>query len=436
MSYGEADDTIFAVSSGFTAAAISVVRVSGPRARDCIASLSSWNASGRTSLRWLRSPRTGALIDQALVLWFPGPGSATGEDIAEFHVHGSPAVRKALLGELAALPGMRPAEPGEFTRRALLNGKLDLSEAEGLADLLAAETSEQHRQAMRQLAGGVGSLVSAWRDDLVTARALVELEIDFSEESIPEQRDAARVRLERLVAAMQIEVGGAIAHERIRDGFEVAIIGRPNVGKSTLLNHIARREVALTSSEAGTTRDVLELRLDIEGLPVTLLDTAGLRDAESDVELRGIERARTRATNADLRVFLVNSIGESADLGVPVVEGDIIAHGKSDLRQPDDGLAVSGTTGDGVGELLATISGALRNRISASSAISGERQRLALSDALAACKSAVHLLAQEAGPELVAEEIRLALAAMDRLVGRTEVESILDDVFARFCIGK
>ena len=386
-------------------------------------------------MQWIRDPETGEAIDHGVVLWFPGPSSATGEDIAELQVHGSAAVRTRLLACLARQPGLRAAEPGEFTRRAIVNQRLDLSQAEGLADLLSAETAEQHRRALEQLGGGIARLVDGWRGRLVDALALLETEIDFADEDLPEQRAVAGLVLAELVSDLDRHLRGAGHAERIRDGFEVAIVGLPNAGKSTLLNALARRDIALTSPEAGTTRDVLEARMDLQGIAVSFLDMAGLRAEAAGVEAAGIARARQRAAAADLRVFLLSDPAELAALGFDPMKEDILVRGKSDLLEDAGGLAVSGLTGAGLSDLLELVHARLRDRVTASGAIAGARQRAAVTAAVEAMAMALQLL-EGGDAEVIAEELRVALTHLDRLTGRTEAESVLDAVFSRFCIGK
>lgn len=430
------DDTIFAVSSGNTVSAISVIRISGALSQSVLQVLGKWDGAGRVKAAWLHDPMTNERLDEGLLLWFPGPRSATGEDVAELQIHGSQAVRTRVIEALGRIPGLRSADPGEFTRRALLNGRLDLSQAEGLADLLAAETIEQHRQAIRQFGGSVAVVADGWRRRLISALALVETEIDFVDEELPDQRLAVVQILSDLRADLARESAASVATDRLRGGFEVAIVGRPNAGKSTLLNALARREVALTSDEAGTTRDVLELRLDLAGLPVTFLDTAGIRDDAVGIEARGVSRARDRAEGADLRVFLVDDVLEVSLLGVAEANDDLVVRAKADLREAGGLLGVSGLTGLGLDTLIDEIVARLRSRNFGTAALVGQRQREAAVAAEAALGAAVDLLTGEDAPELVAEELRVALSAIDRLTGRTEPDSVLDEVFSRFCIGK
>jgi tRNA modification GTPase len=432
-------DTIFAQATGPGRSGIAVIRISGPLALDAAAALAGVRAPDRTAtLCWLRDPGTGERLDQALVLTFAGPRSFTGENLAELHLHGSPAVIRSVLDALGTMPGLRAAEPGEFTRRALMNGRLDLPQVEGLADLLAAETAAQQRQAVAVIGGALTRLAAEWRGALTGALAFVEATIDFADEELPDDVLAAvGTTLATVGDAMRRELQGSRIAERLRDGFEVALVGRPNVGKSTLLNAIAGREAALTSEVAGTTRDVIELRLDLDGLPLTLLDMAGLRAAGGRVEGLGVARARERAAAADLRIFLVDDRGEIGSLGVGFEPGDVAVLAKADLRTGAEGDAVSGRTGAGIDALLARVADVLQQRAAAATTASHARQRSAIEQAASAVARARGEMARAAPRvELAAEEIRAALRALDFLTGRVDVEAVLDVVFRSFCLGK
>lgn len=426
-------DTIFAPASVLGKSAVAVIRVSGPLAFAAAESLARGMVPVRRPvLRWLYETGSDERLDQALVLGFRGPRSFTGEDCVEFQTHGSAAVVAGVLSALGRIGGMRLAEPGEFTRRALLNDRLDLAQVEGLGDLLAAETAAQRKQAIELMDGGLSDLVSGWRAGLLGVLALVEASIDFSDEELPDDLfERSGAELARLETEMRREVQHAAAGERLREGFEVALVGLPNAGKSTLINRLARREIALVSDEAGTTRDVLEARLDLGGLPVTVLDMAGLRDAEG-VEAAGVERARRRAGAADLRVFLVGDEGYVDGLGVALEAGDIVVRAKADR---DDGPGVSGLTGKGVDALLARIGEVLRERLGRGGAISHARQRQATEGAVEAVARARGLLTHGSA-EFAAEELRRAMASLDFLVGRVDVEAVLGVIFASFCLGK
>jgi tRNA modification GTPase len=369
------------------------------------------------------------------VLLFGAGASFTGEDSAELQLHGSTAVVSAVLRALSQIDGLRMAEPGEFTRRALENGCLDLTQVEGLADLIDAETESQRKQAQRVLSGALGQRVEGWRRDLLRAAALIEATIDFADEDVPvDVTPEVSGLVSGLLASLRQEIAGARAAERIRDGFEVAIVGAPNVGKSTLLNALAGREAAITSDIAGTTRDVIEVRMDLEGLAVTLLDTAGLRDSSDQIERIGIERAIARAGAADLRVFLLSHAGE-APMMQPLPE-DIVLVGKSDKLATQEG-AISGKTGAGLDALIAAISSRLAGRAASAGLLIRERQRIALERSITALESVQTALDRSTYlPELVAAELRSAMRALEALVGRIDVESLLDEIFSSFCIGK
>jgi tRNA modification GTPase len=375
------------------------------------------------------------VLDDALVLIFGAGASFTGEDSAELHLHGSIAVVSAVLRALSQIDGLRMAEPGEFTRRALENGCLDLTQVEGLADLIDAETESQRKQAQRVLSGALGQRVEAWRRDLLRAAALIEATIDFADEDVPvDVTPEVSGLVAGLLASLRQEIAGARAAERIREGFEVAIVGAPNVGKSTLLNALAGREAAITSDIAGTTRDVIEVRMDLDGLAVTLLDTAGLRDSSDQIERIGIERAIARAGAADLRVFLLSHPGE-APMMQPLPE-DIVLLGKSDTLAVQEG-AISGKTGAGLDALIAAISSRLAGRAASAGLLIRERQRIALERSITALESVQTALDRNTYlPELVAVELRSAMRALEALVGRIDVESLLDEIFSSFCIGK
>lgn len=428
-------DTIFAQATPPGRAGVAIVRISGPRALAAGEALAGTPVPARVaSLRWLRDPGTRERIDQALVLAFPGPRSFSGEDVVELHLHGSTAVSRAVLASLGALDGLRMAEPGEFSRRALMNGRMDLSQVEGLGDLLVAETAIQRQQALRVMDGAVSRLAQDWRERLVHALAFVEASIDFADEELPaDVLEEVRAIVAATIAAMQQEIAAGRVAERIRDGFEVAIVGRPNVGKSTLLNSLARRDVALTSKVAGTTRDVIEVRMDLGGIAMTLLDMAGLRERAGRVEALGVARARQRAAAADLRIFLVADADEVDLLGVVRRDGDIVVRAKADLRG-DVADGVSGTTGQGVDALLATIADALSERVAGAGTAAELRQRLAIGDSAACLDRALASLPQRV--EVAAEELRGSLRALDFLVGKVDVESVLDVVFRSFCLGK
>ena len=391
----------------------------------------------RPTLCTLRS-ETGDVLDSSLVLAFESGASFSGEKTVEFHIHGSPAVVHSVHTTLARLPGLRHAQPGEFTRRALDNGCLDLSQVEGLADLIEAETEHQRVQALHVMRGGLRNLVDDWRSCLLRAMALLDATIDFpDEDDVPSDvRSDVLCILDDLEAAFRNEIRGSFAAERVRDGFEVAIIGPPNVGKSTLLNALSGREAAITSETAGTTRDVIEVRMDVNGIPVTFLDTAGLRDSGDDVESLGIERARVRAEFADIRLFLTLD-GETSGLGVDCRPKDIICRGKCDILDNGRGVAVSGVTGQGIEDIIGILDEDLSSRVVPSQSAIRERHRDAISGALGCLVAAREQLGRKRGePELVYEELRSCAHALNSIIGRVGVEDVLDEIFASFCMGK
>jgi tRNA modification GTPase len=422
-------DTIHALATARGRAGLAVVRVSGPQAGAvCTALCGSIPPARRASLRNILWRGEG--IDQALVVFFAEGASFTGEAVVEFHIHGGPAVAQALLRALAESGLSRLAQAGEFTRRALDNGVLDLTQVEGLADLIDAETEAQRKQALRVLSGQIGQRVAGWRARLVRAAALIEATIDFADEDVPvDVTPEVRDLLQGLLVEIEREAAAVAQAERIRDGFEVAILGAPNAGKSTLLNRLAGREAAITSEIAGTTRDVIEVRMDLDGLAVTLLDTAGLRDSDDPVEREGIRRAVDRAEAADLRIFL----GPDPGLVAPR-DGDLFVAAKADLVGAA-GLAVSGKTGAGIDALLAEISRGLSDKVAGAGIMVRERHRLALEQGAGAIRVVLAGIGK-ALPEIAAEELRRAIRALDALVGRVDVDELLGEIFASFCIGK
>jgi tRNA modification GTPase len=429
-------DTIFAPATGSGRAGICVIRLSGPDVRSVLDALAGGPPPPRRlSLRALRHPETGDILDRALVAWFPAPNSYTGEDGAELHIHGGFAVRAAVLRALADQPGCRPAGPGEFTRRAFLNGRLDLSAVEGLADLIDAETETQRRQAQRQLEGALGGEVERWRERLIEALALLEASLDFSDEGdLPTGLEAQALAIvQDLSAALARALDDNHRGERLRDGFVVVIAGPPNAGKSTLLNALARREVAIVSEIPGTTRDAIEVRCDLHGLPVTFVDTAGLRETDDPIESEGVARARARADAADLVLRLVPPDDAGAD-GPGLRVGT-----KTDLPYPHCAgldLAVSAQTGQGLDALLARVKVEAEAALGAGDAvITRERHRRALERARDALLRAGPTL-KRGEAELGTEDVRLALRALGEITGRVDVEQVLDRLFGSFCIGK
>lgn len=424
-------DTIFAQASAPGRAGVSVIRISGPSARDALLDLAGRVPTPRrASVMDLHGPD--GLLDSALVLVFEKGASFTGEDVVELQTHGSIAIVRALLAHLGTLPGLRAAEPGEFTRRALENDRLDLAQVEGLADLIEAETEAQRRLAQATFSGALGERVEQWRSQLVRAAALLEAMIDFADEEVPEDTtDEVLAITDRLIAEFSAEAAGVSAAERIRDGFEVAIVGPPNAGKSTLLNRLAGRDAAITSEVAGTTRDVIEVRMDIAGLPVTLLDTAGLRETTDSVEAIGVARAKARVRSADLRIFL----GPVEDMEIV---GDICVHPKADIAPaPPDLLGISGFTGEGVEVLLSRVASVLASRLPQQTTATRERHRVALISAADALRDArIEIERGSDRAELAAENLRSALRRVEVLTGRIGVEDLLGEIFSSFCIGK
>lgn len=430
-------DTIFALSTAMGRAGIAVVRVSGKHALQAVQALSDIVPKPRrASLAALHHPETREVLDRGLVLFFPAPHSVTGEDVAEFHLHGGRAVVQGVLDALAAL-GFRPAEPGEFTRRAFEAGKMDLAETEALADLLDADTAAQRRQALRGLELGIGRKAEEWRTQLIHAMALAEAEIDFPDEGdVP---DGLSDQARRIVESLEREISNvlnAAGGERLREGAVVLIAGPPNAGKSSFLNRVAQREVAIVSPHAGTTRDMIELAVDLGGYPATLIDTAGLRETSDPVEQEALRRARSRAERADLILWF-----QAPDAsGLPDVETSApiwCVFNKTDLADPDGadtGFSISAFTGEGVAELLGAISEWLKHSFEPgeSALITRSRHRVALSQAL----EHLHASQGQRAPELFAEELRLSGRALGRISGRVDVEDVLDSLFGSFCIGK
>lgn len=435
------NDTIFALSSGTPPAGVAVIRVSGPATIDTITALSGPLMKPRhATLKTIRT-RNGLVIDQGLVLFFPSPASFTGEDCAEIHIHGGKAVIAALLQELSAFSGCRLAEHGEFSRRALENGKMDLVEIEGLADLIAAETEMQRRLAVEHTAGGLSKLYQEWADRLTRARALIEAELDFADEDdVPGSvSDMVWEDMARLEAELRGHLAGADFGEIIRDGLKVVIAGAPNAGKSSLMNALTRREVAIVTDIAGTTRDVLHVDLNIEGFAVKLYDTAGLRETEETIEREGIRRALKTAADADIILSLAE-IGTVPQTEFAGFTGKMFRIGtKSDLHPADTvdyDLCISSTTGAGLPDLHKLLADDLQARSEALSMAlpSRLRHRTLLNDSLAALSQAVN--ATSAGLDIRAEYLRQAGHSLGRITGRVDVEDLLDVIFSEFCIGK
>jgi len=439
-------DTIYALASAAGRAGVAVWRLSGDKAGPALTALTGKplpepRKVQRTQLR----DGVGEVIDDGLVLWFAAPHSFTGEDVAELHLHGGRAVAAALTHRLGEL-GLRPAEPGEFSRRAFLNGKLDLTRAEAIADLVDAETAAQRRQALRQLDGGLAGLVEGWRSALIHAMAHLEAVIDFADEDIPDTLLGQSVRE---VRSLEAEMAGHLderrSGERLRDGIHIAILGAPNAGKSSLLNRLAGREAAIVSAQAGTTRDVIEVHLDLGGWPVIVADTAGLRESACEIESEGVRRAEARAAGADLRLCVFDGAlypGLDAATLEMIDDATLVVLNKRDLMMTDvpagiagrPVLAVSAKAGDGVDALVATLAEAVESRFAVGSApvLTRERHRVAVAGAVQALKRFDPAM----GVEMAAEDLRLAARSLGRITGRVDVDEILDVIFHEFCIGK
>ncbi len=436
-------DTIVALASGSGRAGVAVVRLSGPAAGATLQALTARDLpKPRAATREaFCDPRNGVSLDDGLALWFPAPASFTGEDVAELQIHGGPAVIAAIIDACLSQSGVRVAEPGEFTRRAFENGKLDLAEAEGLADLVDAETEGQRRQALRQRRGALSSVYENWRAQLIEAAALIEAEIDFPDEDLPGAlAQRAGPMLQTLADHMSQHLNDAHRGERIRDGFRIAIIGPPNAGKSSLLNALAQREAAIVSDIPGTTRDVVEVRLVLAGYPVWIADTAGLREAADAIEAEGVRRALARAEEADLRIGVVEIGTEpSAELLAALEPGDLIVHSKADKqsgREATDLLEVSALTGIGLRVLHTQIEERVAEALDREEApvLTRARHRRLVEEARIALLRAIPALDQ--GAELAAEDVRVAADQIGRLTGRIDVEDLLDEIFSSFCIGK
>jgi tRNA modification GTPase len=466
-------DTIVALASGAGRAGVAVIRVSGESAGDVLRALTDRELpKPRYATRMaFCAPNSGLSLDDGIALWFPAPASFTGEDVAELHVHGGQAVIASIVDAALSLRGVRLAEPGEFTRRAFENGKLDLAEAEGLADLVDAETEAQRRQALRQRRGALSAVYDGWRERLIEAAALIEAEIDFPDEELPDAlAQRAAPMLSSLAADMRQHLDDAHRGERIRDGFRIAIIGPPNAGKSSLLNALAKREAAIVSEIPGTTRDVVEVRLVLAGYPVWIADTAGLREAADAIEAEGVRRALARAEEADLRLGVVEAATEPpASLKAVLQPDDLLIRSKSDLHRSPDAEGdpgsigeasstyassptemdpgpraardpgerwVSSVSGQGLSELhdllIAKVAQALDRE--EAPVLTRARHRRLVEEARAALERAVPALSR--GPELAAEDVRVAASAIGRLTGRIDVEDLLEEIFSSFCIGK
>jgi len=445
--------TIYALSSGVGKSGIAVVRISGPAAQNTVERLAGRLPKPRSAtLRQIRNPADQTIIDQSLILWFPGPHSFTGEDIAEFHIHGGRAVINGLIKVLAHEPGLRAADPGEFTRRAFENGKLDLTETEGLADLIDAETDAQRNQALHQLGGGLSTIYETWRQNLIKAQSLIEAEIDFSDEEdiLPEAISAATELVKTLKSEISNHLDSQKSGEIIRDGFRVVLAGPPNVGKSSILNALAKRDAAITSSIAGTTRDAIEVFLDLDGWPVHITDTAGIHNADdiSEIERQGISRSLKHAKNANLVIWVMDisnpdthapppdEFSRAGQALITIANKTDLAEQDKQLNMPRPNLGISAKSGSHIAGLINIIAEQAADQMTGHDApvITRARHR----ENLAACNQAMARFLEypDRELELRAEDLRQAASAIGRITGRIDVEDILDDLFSSFCIGK
>jgi len=440
--------TIFALSSASGRAGVAVIRVSGPHARDVLSGLAgAVPVARRAVLRPLRQPSSGLVLDRALVLWFPAPHSFTGEDVVEFHVHGGRAVIEAVLEAIGEFPGSRMAEAGEFARRAFENGQLDLTSVEGLADLIDAETEAQRKQALRQSSGALARRYEQWRETLIMAIAETEADLDFSDEADVSgfTAHAARSRVAELETEIRTHLDDGRRGEILRDGFRVAILGPVNAGKSSLLNALARRDAAIVSAKPGTTRDIVEVRLDLNGYPVLVSDTAGMRETPEEIEAEGIRRAMSRATEADYVIWLVDggadvasppppALAQTARLCVVVNKSDLLTD--RERYDSDADLFISAHTGESVSDLVSLIASEASRVLATGdkAPITRERHRRELTAAADALQR--FLGGSQDDVELRCEDLRQAATCLGRIIGRVDVEEILDRIFAQFCIGK
>ncbi len=440
-------DTVFATASGRGRAGVSVVRISGPHAFKALDKMTTKArpVNRMASVRDIFAIDKSYLIDEALVIAFQGPGSFTGEDVLEIHLHGGPVIVSSLMQELAKLDGFRVAEPGEFTRRAFEHGRLDLTEAEGIGDLVNAETHAQHQQALRQMRGALGAIYTAWREELIGSLAHLEADIDFPDEDLPDGvAKAIAPRIASLRSDIERHLSDGHRGEKIREGLDVVILGSPNIGKSSLLNKLARKEAAIVSDQAGTTRDIVEVHMDLAGYPVTIADTAGIREATDQVEQEGVRRARARAEAADIRIFMSDAKdGMDAEVEFPDLmqnssyrlynKADLV--GDAELKSEDPrNFVLSVKTEEGLDQFLTQLEKDVVSMLDVSGAPSLTRVRHR--QALEECVEALKRFDVARDPELAAEDVRLAVRALGRITGRVDVEDILDVVFGDFCIGK
>lgn len=431
------NDIIFALASAKGRAGVSVIRVSGKNSIFSIEKLlKNTLPVDNKCLRKIYDADDN-IIDEVLILTFKEKASFTGDETVEIHCHGSTAVVTYILQTLSNIKNFRIADPGEFTRRALENGNLDLTQVEGLADLIESETEAQRRLAIRSMDGALSSKVQEWRKDLIRAVSLIEATIDFADEDIPTDVTPEVLGLiNKTQSDIKSEIKGSFAAERIREGFEIAIVGPPNIGKSTLLNALAGRDAAITSDMAGTTRDVIEVKMDISGFAVTLLDTAGIRETTDKIEQIGVDRAKLRAKNADLRLFITHS-GEPNDLKLNPEENDIVVIGKSDLLNNSDILAISGKSGEGLDSLLKEISDKLSRLSIGAQTATRERHRISMIKAQRFLDAGKLLIEDNLElSELASSELHQGIQTLSSLIGSVGVEDLLDEIFSSFCLGK
>lgn len=434
-----ATDTIFALTTPRGRSGVAVVRVSGRLAFDAAVEMSGPLGPARSAnLREIKDPESESVLDEAIVLHFEEGQSFTGEKIVEFQTHGSLAVVDALLKVLGQREGFRLAHPGEFTKRALLNDRMDLSQVEGLSDLIEAETEAQLKQSLLIMQGELSEKTSEWRSKLLKIMGNMEASIDFDDEDVPDDLlRSLSSEIKEVIASLNKEMSGSEAARLIKDGFKIAIVGKPNAGKSTLLNALAGKDAAITSEIAGTTRDVIEVRMDISGYPVTLMDTAGLRDSEDEIEKLGVDLALLRAEEADLRIILAEQKLDLGDLKITPADRDLIVHSKSDLDREPFGISVSATAGLGIDDLISKVGDVLENSMSGASSMVRQRHIDALNDAISNLESAHREI--EGGDfdvEICAESVRRSLRSLEVLIGKVDVEHVLGDIFSNFCIGK
>ncbi len=430
-------DTIFALATPEGKSGVAVIRISGQCAFQVFEKFKcrpvKLNGMGLRKL-FINNK----LLDEALILCFGEGRSFTGEDIVEIHHHGSLAVIQNSLGALGNIPSFRMAQPGEFTKRAFENGQLDLSQVEGLSVLIEAETSVQLDQAQKVFSGAFGDIINSWRKNLISSKALIETTIDFSDEEIPDNLlESVKSKISLIISSLRKEIAGTSISERITTGFDVAIVGAPNVGKSTLFNALLKRNAAITSKIAGTTRDIIEARLDLGGIPITILDTAGIRNAKGSLEKMGVQLALQRAKQADLRIFVSdNNIFDY--FGLEFLDGDLRVNNKSDTKNiKNDFISISAKFGDGIEELMETIAKIFKSKVSKASMAINERHRNSMVRALEALVSAeCELKLGGENLELCAEDINIAIRAMDSLIGIIDVEEVLGEIYSKFCIGK